>query len=184
SSALGPGREVRDQALVLKQQPRLVQREVLRRDDRLLGREVVVGDARPVRAHRLAHSPQELGQPLFVALLDRLSRLLVEVVEALGDLVVDLELALAHQPHDHFSSTFCFSTCFPPAGSSAFILASSSSTWDCEATALSCRSRSVWSEVKSSSAPDVVSSSIADARACICSVLSLARWIARPVSAI
>ena len=38
--------------------------------------------------------------------------------------------------------------------------------------------------VKSSSAPEVVSSSIAEARACICSVLSFARWIARPVSAI
>jgi hypothetical protein len=40
------------------------------------------------------------------------------------------------------------------------------------------------SEVKSSSAPEVTSSSTAAARACICSVFSLARWIARPVSAI
>ncbi len=38
-------------------------------------------------------------------------------------------------------------------------------------------------EVKSSSAPAVVSSSIAFARACICSVLSFARWTARPTSA-
>ncbi len=38
-------------------------------------------------------------------------------------------------------------------------------------------------EVKSSSAPAVVSSSIAFARACICSVLSFARCTARPTSA-
>ena len=38
--------------------------------------------------------------------------------------------------------------------------------------------------MKSSSVPASISSSTADARACICSVLSFARWIASPVSAI
>src|SRR3989304_3088087 len=50
--------------------------------------------------------------------------------------------------------------------------------------ASSSRSSRVLSEVKSSRVPASISSSTAAARACICSVLSLARWMARPVSAI
>ena len=69
---------------------------------------------------------------LLVAALERLARRLVEVVEALRDRVVDLELALAHQPHDHCCSSFCVS----PGPSSAFICSSSSSTWDFETIAL------------------------------------------------
>ena len=38
--------------------------------------------------------------------------------------------------------------------------------------------------VTSSSAPDAISSSIAPARACICAVLSWARWTAMPTSPI
>ena len=48
----------------------------------------------------------------------------------------------------------------------------------------SCRSMSSPDEVKSVSAPASVSSSMAFARACICSVLSFARCTARPTSAI
>ena len=49
----------------------------------------------------------------------------------------------------------------------------------------SSRSSWLWSPaVKSSSVPASISSSTAPARACICSVLSFARWIASPVSAI
>ena len=40
------------------------------------------------------------------------------------------------------------------------------------------------SELASSSAPEAISSSIAPARACICAVLSSARWIAMPTSPI
>src|SRR5262249_34966457 len=64
-----------------------------------------------------------------------------------------------------------------PLPTSALSFASSLSTWfDAE----SCESSFVsWSPpVKSSSAPLVVSSSIAPARACISSVLSFARWMA------
>ena len=64
------------------------------------------------------------------------------------------------------------------------IRSSSESTWVEDVSASSSRSSCVLSLVKSSSVPAAVSSSIADARACICSVLSRARSIASPVSAI
>src|SRR5579884_501049 len=70
-----------------------------------------------------------------------------------------------------------------PEPTSALSFASSSSTCEAEEICASSRSSCVWSPaVKSSSAPLEVSSSIAAARACISSVLSFARWIARPVS--
>src|SRR5919199_573029 len=103
-------------------------------------------------------------QALLVALLDRLRGLVVELVQA----VVDPVLPLAHQPDDHCSISFFAS----PEPSSAFICASSESTWDDDESCASSRSSCVWSEVKSSSVPASVSSSIAFARACICSVLS------------
>src|SRR5207249_7873071 len=83
---------------------------------------------------------------------------------------------------DHYLLLFLPFTAPAPSSSSplslhdalpiSFIFASSSSTCDFDASAPSSRSSWVWSDVKSSSAPEVVSSSIADARACICSVLS------------
>jgi hypothetical protein len=70
-----------------------------------------------------------------------------------------------------------------PEPTSALSFDSSSSTCEAEEIWASSRSSCVWSPaVKSSSAPVEVSSSIAEARACISSVLSLARWMARPVS--
>src|SRR5919201_754002 len=173
-------REIRDQALAFEQLAGLVERQVVRRDDRVRSGEIGVRQPRAVGAHRLRHSPQQVRQPRLVAGLKRLLRLLVELVQALRDLGVDLELSVAHHPNDHCFSSFWAS----PFPTSDFICSSSRSTWPCEAMAPSSRSSWVWSEVKSSSAPEVVSSSIADARACICSVLSFARWMARPVSAI
>ena len=67
--------------------------------------------------------------------------------------------------------------------SSAFIFASSSSTWPLCWICESCRSMSSPCAVKSSSVPEAVSSSTASARACICVVLSFARSIASPTSA-
>ena len=124
------------------------------------GRENLVRQAGAVRPHRLGHAPEQLRELLLVAGLERTLGLLVEVVEPLRNLVVHLELTLAEHPDDHGWSSF-FSS---PEPSSAFICASSWSTCDFDAIAPSSRSSWVWSEVKSSSAPEVVSSSIAAAR--------------------
>ena len=64
--------------------------------------------------------------------------------------------------------------------------ASSASTSACELIASSSRVMSSprLSAVASSRAPEAISSSIAPARACICAVLSSARWIAAPTSPI
>src|SRR4029077_13778026 len=117
------------------------------------------------------HSDEQLRELRLVARLERPLGLVIQVVQALRDLVVDLELPFSEHPNDHCLSSFCFS----PGPSSDFSCSSSWSTCDFDAIAPSSRSSWVWSEVKSSSAPDSVSSSIAEARACIWSVLSFAR---------
>src|SRR2546421_971104 len=81
------------------------------------------------------------------------------------------------------ASPAAISFCGVPEPTSALSFASSLSTCEEEEICASSRSSCVWSPVvKSSSAPLDVSSSIADARACISSVLSFARWMAIPVS--
>src|ERR671931_601766 len=176
-----PDRQVGDQSLTGEELPGFLEAEVVGRDDQIRRRQVVVRQRLATLPDRLRHEPEHAAEVLLVAVLDRLSALRVELVQRLDDVVVHAELPVAaQQPGDHCSSSF-FS---PPAPSSAFIFASSSSTCDDDESWASSRSSCVWSDVKSSSAPEVVSSSIALARACICSVLSLARWIARPVSAI
>src|SRR5919197_4756828 len=176
-----PDRQVGDQSLTGEELLCLLEAEVVGRDDQIRRRQVVVRQRLATLPDRLRHEPEHAAEVLLVAVLDCLSALRVELVQRLDDVVVHPELAAAaQQPGDHCSSSF-FS---PPAPSSAFIFASSSSTWDDDESCASSRSSCVWSDVKSSSAPEVVSSSIALARACICSVLSLARWIASPVSAI
>src|SRR6266508_2439300 len=174
-------REVRNEPLALEELTGLLEREVGRRHDHIGRRQLGVVE----RLALVAHSPGQLlelrSEALLVACLEQFDGRIVELVQSLGRLVGEPELALAHQPRDHRSSSFCFS----PVPSSAFILASSSSTCDVEATCASSRSSCDWSPaVKSSSVPEATSSSTADARACICSVLSFARWMASPVSAI
>src|SRR5262245_59765616 len=184
-------RKVRDQALPGEQLACLVEREVARRDDEVRRREV--GARQPLAL--VQDEPGELAEPLLelrlVAALHGGRGLLVDLVQPGLEAVRDLELPLAHHAHDHVACPpFCSA---PPEGSSpgadpdpssAFIAASSESTCDCDEIWASCLSRSVWSVVMSSSAPVATSSSTAAARACICAVLSFARWIASPVSAI
>src|SRR5919197_724901 len=159
-----PDRQVGDQALAGEELLRLLEAEVVGRDDQVRCGQVVVGQPFAALANRLRHEPEHAVEALLVACLARLSALRVEVVQRLDDAVVHAELAVAaEQPDDHCSSSF-FS---PPAPSSAFIFASSSSTCVDDESCASSRSSCVWSDVKSSSAPEVVSSSIALARACI-----------------
>src|SRR6185437_13626498 len=111
-------------------------------------------------AHRPRHELEHGVEVLLVAGLDGLRALRVELVQRLDDAVVHAVLAVAaQQPDDHCSSSF-FSPPLP-APSSAFIFESSSSTWVDDESCASSRSSCVWSDVKSSSAPAAVSSSIA-----------------------
>src|SRR6185312_4227690 len=84
-----------------------------------------------VARHQVQHLRPELLEPGLVALLDRRDGAVVELVEAVGVTVGQLELALARDPDDHALSSPCSSAGAspPPSPSSAFILASSSSTW-------------------------------------------------------
>src|SRR3954468_17726586 len=86
------------------------------------------------------------------------------------------------EPHYDCCVPGSISLALSPAPTSDFSFASSSSTWLVAEICASSRSSCVRLSPMSSSAPEAVSSSIADARACSSSVLSLARWIAMPVS--
>src|SRR5690606_37764437 len=144
--------------------------------------QVLVGQPLALALHQLPHlvqDPVELG---LVAGVRRGLGLLVEGVQLPEQVVARAELPFAHQPDDHGFSSSSFWA--PPAASSPFSFASSSSTWLCVEICASSRSSDVSPEVKSSSVPDSTSSSTAAARACMSSVLSCARWMARPVSAI
>src|SRR5581483_1046493 len=176
-------RHVRDEALAREQLARLVEREVLRRQHGVRRHELLVREAGAAVADGRGQRLQPVPERALIVRLDGSHDRIVELVQPLEQRVVDAELPLAEQPDDHVASpSICFGA--SPCPSSAFIFASSSSTWlPCEICA-SCRSMSSPDEVRSVSAPDAVSSSTAFARACICSVLSFARWIASPTSAI
>src|SRR5215210_2549385 len=173
-------RQVRDEAVFREERPRLLERQIARGDQRLGWGEVVLRQLPALASDHRGHLVEKAVELRLVAGLEGLHRLVVQLVQALAELVVDLVLALSHDPDDHCSSSFCFS----PAPSSPFSFASSSSTWLCDEIWASSRSRLEPCSVKSSRAPASVSSSTAAARACICSVLSRARSIASPVSAI
>ena len=101
-------------------------------------REIVVGHARAVRPHRLGHAVEEDAELLLVAALDGLALRRLEVVEAFRDLVVDLELALSIR-----RTITAAAPLRSPEPTSAFSLASSSSTWLFAADRASSRSSSV-----------------------------------------
>src|SRR5439155_4463353 len=124
----------------------------------------------------LRHLAQQRRERLLVAGVGRLADAVVDAVQLLRGVVVDAPLTLPHHADDHCppSSSFFGS----PVPISAFIFASWSSTCDPSLSWANWRWSSPRLVVKSSSAPEAVSSSIAFARACICSVLSFARWIA------
>ena len=117
-----------------------------------------------------------------VVSLERRDRLVVEPVERRRELVVDPVLPFAHQPDDHDASL--------PRAPSRLVAGAELGlelrqlVVDLRAEAEICassRSSAVSPVVvKSSSAPASTSSSTAAARACMSSVLSFARWIARP----
>src|SRR5579871_3996757 len=177
--------QVRKQALAVEDLPGLVEAEVSRGDDEIRRIERAVVEPLAARADGGAERGERRVQRGLVAVRDCLLGSLVELVEPLRERVVDLPLALAHQPDDHCPAPIAGGS---PAGaepwpSSAFIFASSSSTWFPCVTWASWRSRSSPCCVKSSRAPDVVSSSTAAARACSCWVLSCARCTASPMSA-
>ena len=122
--------------------------------DRVRGREVLGRQLLAVRAHRVRERREGGAQCRFVAGVDRARDLVVELVQLLLEPVVDPPLALAEHAHDHFvvaSSSpapgSSFAGVSSPVPSSAFILASSSSTCaPCEICA-SCRSMSSPDEV-------------------------------------
>src|SRR5438128_195172 len=133
-------RQVGDEALAGEELLRLLEAQVVRRDDQVRGGQVVVRQPLAALTNRLRHEPEQAVEALLVARLDGLSGLGVELVERLDDVVTDPELPVAAQePGDHCPISF-FSPPPPPAPSSAFIFASSSSTCDCEESWASSRS--------------------------------------------
>src|ERR671915_423500 len=180
---------VRDQALSCELALRLLERHVARREDHVRLDQLVVVERVAVARHQLEHLGPELAEADLVALLDRAHGAVVQLVEAVGVLVGQAELALPRDPDDHAFSFPCSSAgeSPPPLPSSAFIFASSSSTCAPLVSSFSWRSMSSSpgpSWVMSSKVPAASSSSTAPARARICSVLSSARCIASPRSAI
>src|SRR5581483_7060625 len=127
--------------------------------------------------------------------------LVVERVQSVDLRIGDVPLPLPQDPDDHVFASPSAAGCgaaagapsVPPAiaagpddaGNSPFNFASSSST----SLLAPIRLSSAWMSslgpaVTSSSAPEAISSSTAPARACICAVLSSARWTAMPTSPI
>ena len=140
-------RQVGDEALVRQELLGLLEREVLGRDDRVRGAQVLVRELLAAVPHRVGERLQARPQGTLVALGDRAGDLCIELVEARDQRVVDAELALAQQPDDHaFSPSISFGGS-SPLPSSAFIFASSSSTW------LPCEISASW---RSMSSPDEV----------------------------
>ncbi len=120
---------------------RFVEREILGRNDGIRRREIGVFEGRPGAAHRLGEPAQRVAHRRLVTRLERSPDLVVELVEPDCDLIVDPPLAFAHHADDHVSNSFfssapASSTGASPWPSSAFIFASSSSTWlPCESAA-------------------------------------------------
>src|SRR3954469_14916234 len=188
---------VRDQPVARELVPRLVEGEVRRRDDHVGLLQVVVAEPVALPPHELEHLLEERVEARLVARLDRGDRLVVELVEAWRVLVGEPVLILRRDADDHRCPSWgcCEGVPSSSAGalgaepwpsSSLSFSRSSSPTLD-EAGWASWRSMSSWPSVRvrlSSKAPAASSSSIAFARARMPSVLSTARCIARPTSAI
>src|SRR4051794_14507291 len=168
---------------------RLDEREVGRRQDDLGGLEVVVVERLALGAHHVQELLERRVEGVLVAAIDGGDGRVVELVEPRVVAVVESVLALVRDPDDHAGppSGSCLAWSPSPVPSSAFILASSSSSSLEELSWASWRSMSSWpgpSAVRSSNVPAASSSETASARARICSVLSVARCMARPTSAI
>src|SRR4051794_25372053 len=188
---------IRDQAVAGEVLAGLDEREIGRREDEVRLGEVLRAERRALAAHELEQLLERLVEAVLVPRFHGGDRVVVQLVEPVRVLVREPVLALGGDPDDHGLLSGCAGSPSPdsracgggvvPWPSSAFIRARSSSTADCELSWCSCRSMSSWpavSESWSSNAPEASSSSIAFARARMFSVLSTARCIAIPTSAI
>src|SRR4051794_10778200 len=198
-ASLATPRSVGDEALAGELRARFRERQIRRGDDHVGLLEHVVGDGRAVTADEIEQGLERRCEALLVPRLDGGHDLVVEVVELVHVLVGELVLPLGRDAHDHAgrsgdgagapASSPLPSACGVgvPWPSSARNRARSSSTAEAEDSSCSCRSMSSWPAVRlswSSNAPAASSSSIALARARMFSVLSIARCIAMPTSAI
>src|SRR4051794_31100796 len=173
----------------------LGERQVRRRQDDVRLHEVLAGERRALAAHQLEQLLEDLVEAVLVARLHGGDGVVVELVQAVRVPVREQVLPLGGDADDHDWLSDCFWGSSPapsacgalPWLSSAFSRARSSSTADCDVSWVSWRSMSSWpavSESWSSNAPAASSSSIAFARARMFSVLSTARCMAMPTSAI
>src|SRR3954454_24042061 len=170
---------------------RLDERGVGRRQDHVGALELLSVEQRALAADQREQLLEALVERVLVAAVDRLDDAVVEVVEAVGVLVGEAVLTLRRDADDHACPSLPGSSAgvsvAVPWPSSAFIFARSSSTALCDVSSWSWRSMSSPpppSARLSSKAPEASSSSIAPARARMFSVLSCARCIASPTSAI
>src|ERR1700686_3062838 len=171
----------------------LLARAVLGREDQLRRREVLGGQRRTVLAHRREQAGEGGAGGLVVPRGDGGLELCVDRVQAVKQLVGDLVLPLFLDTDDHRGapsvggSVACFATPSAAGGGCALSLASSTSTslWleSCESWR-SMSSSPLPSAVRSSNVPASCNSPTASARAFMFSVLSTARCIAMPTSAI
>src|SRR3954452_3953477 len=184
-------RRVRDQALPAELLARLLEGEVGGREDELRRLEVVVRQRLALGADEVQQRVEGTAEAVLVGGPHGAHHGIVELVQPGVVGVVAAVLGLVRDADDHCvappSPSWPFGAALSPEPSSAFILASSSSTSLDELSCASWRSMSSWpgpSAVRSSNVPAASSSDTASARARICSVLSCARCMARPTSAI
>src|SRR5919198_2317214 len=139
---------VRNQAVARELALRLLEGEVPRRQDHVRLHQLVLGQLVAVGQHQLEHLVPQLPEAGLVALLDGRHRAIVQLVQPFLVGVGQPELPLARNADDHQADP-SFSPS-PRAGaseplpSSAFILASSSSTWAPAPICASSRSMSSW----------------------------------------
>src|SRR4051794_12019349 len=192
---------VRDEAFTRELVTGLLERQVGGRDDHVGLLQHVVADGLAVGADELDEGGEGGVEGLLVSGLDGADDLVVELVEPVGVRVREVVLPLRGDPDDHAGRSWEGAGAGVDAGSpepsaawgavpwpsSARSRLRSSSTAEAEDSSCSWRSMSSWPAVRlswSSNAPEASSSSMALARARMFSVLSTARCIAIPTSAI
>src|SRR5579859_5491096 len=211
AAATGTRSLLRDQAFTGEIVPDVLHRAVRGREDHIRPLETVVGHLLPVPAYEVHHLLKDLAELLLVTGLAGGHGPVVQLIQRLDVVLQQLVLALRGDPDDHCAepcegseagaaSPACRAPESPPAPapsspaggelpvpSSAFIFSSSASTSVELESCLSWRSMSSSPEpswVRSSNVPAASSSPAAWARAFMFSVLSSARCMARPTSAI
>src|SRR6201996_2758288 len=178
----------------------LVDGRVRERQDVLRRHDLVGGQRCAHRMHQGHRGVQGGGEGGVLVVADGGVEVLVQRGQLRGGVTPDAELTLAEDPDDHDPSPACSAAAAScPAGLaplpsicrgalaaiSPFIRASSESTSLLAPILSSSAWMASWPPLTwSSRAPEASSSSMAPARACICAVLSSARWMARPTSPI